>query len=261
MGILARIIREKKKEIKQRKAVRRPADLASALKSAPKINSFKDALKKKKRIALIAEIKKASPSKGIICRDFNPVKIAKIYRDAGADCLSVLTDEKFFQGRLDYITKIRKEVNLPILRKDFIIDEYQIYESRLCGADAILLIASILPIKKLKAFLKLAKKLKLGCLVECDCLAGLKKALAAGAEIIGINNRDLHNFKVYINRTARLIKFIPKNKIVVSESGIKTKKDVGFLKNLGASAVLIGEAFMRSKDIRAKIKELFTTCA
>lgn len=256
MDILAGIIREKKKEVRKRKAVRRPADLILALKSAPKINSFKNAIKKKNGLALIAEIKKASPSKGVIRRDFDPVKIARIYRDAGADCLSVLTDEKFFQGRIDYIAKIKKEVNLPVLRKDFIIDEYQIYESRAAGADAVLLISTILPIEKLKKFISLSKRLKLDCFVECDCVSSLKKALASGAEIIGINNRDLHNFKVDINRTKRLIKFIPKNKIVVSESGIKTRKDVVFLKNLGANAVLIGEAFMKADDMGAKVKEL-----
>lgn len=257
MNILDKIIREKKKAVARAKR-NKPLDvLIKQLSSTPKARLFKKALNKKGRLSLIAEIKKSSPSAGIIRKDFNPARIAKTYQDAGADCLSVLTEEKFFSGRLDYIQKIKKEVRLPILRKDFIIDAYQIYESRAYGADAILLISTILPVEKLKKFIILAKRLKLDCLVECDCLASLRKALKAGAEIIGINNRDLHNFKVEINRTKRLIKYIPKNKIIVSESGIKGKKDIEFLKNLGVDAVLIGEAFMRSKNIEAKIKELF----
>lgn len=257
MNILNKIILEKQKAVARAKR-NKPLDiLIKQLNSASKVRSFKKVLNKKGRFSLIAEIKKASPSAGIIRGDFNPVKIAKLYEKSGADCLSVLTDEKFFYGRLDYIKKIKKEVQLPILRKDFIIDEYQIYESRVYGADAILLISAILSLEKLKKFINLSKKIKLDCLVECDCLASLKKALSAGAGIIGINNRDLHTFKTDINRTKRLIKFIPKNKIIVSESGIKTKEDIAFLKNLGVNAVLIGETFMRSKDIGAKVKELF----
>ncbi|MDP1852801.1 MAG: indole-3-glycerol phosphate synthase TrpC [Candidatus Omnitrophota bacterium] len=257
MNILNKIILEKKKAIKLAKQKLPLESLLSRIKKAPKARSFRRALNKKERPVLIAEIKRASPSQGLIRRDFNPVKIAKIYEKSGAVALSVLTEEDFFHGKLDYIGRIKKEVNLPILRKDFIVDEYQIYESRVWGADAILLISTILPIEKLKKFINLSNKLKLDCLVECDCVASLKKALGARAEIIGINNRDLHNFKVDINRTKRLVKFIPKNKIIVSESGIRTKNDVEFLKNLGVNAVLIGETFMKSKDIGAKVKELF----
>lgn len=256
-NILDKIIQEKKKALKQSKKARPLVSLVRQLRHASRIRSFKQALKKAKRLALIAEIKRASPSKGLIRKDFKPLKIAKIYEKCGADCLSVLTDEKFFKGSLGYIKKIKEEVKLPILRKDFIIDDYQIYESRLYGADAILLISEILPIAKLKKFIYLAKKLRLDCLVECNCLSGLKKTLKSQADIIGINNRNLHNFKVDINTTKRLIKFIPSGKIVVSESGIKTKKDIKFLKSLGVGSVLIGEAFMRSKNIAAKIKELF----
>lgn len=258
MNILNKIILEKKRQIQLAKKKQPLDNLIQEIKGASEVRSFKKALNKKTRLALIAEIKKASPSAGVIRGDFNPVKIAKAYEKSGADCLSVLTDEKFFGGRLDYIQKIKKEVNLPILRKDFIIDEYQIYESRAYGADAILLIASILPLEKLKKFIGLAGILGLDCLVECDCLSSLKKVLMANPEIIGINNRDLHNFKVDIRRTGHLIKYIPKNKVIVAESGIKTKTDIGFLKNLGVDAVLIGETFIRSKNIRAKIKELFS---
>ena len=169
----------------------------------------------------------------------------------------MLTEVRFFKGRLDYLKDIRKKVKLPILRKDFIIDEYQIYESRVYGADAILLISSILPIEKLKSFLNIAKKLKLDCLVECDCLRSLRKALKAHAEIIGINNRDLHNFKIDFKKTKRLIKYIPKGKIVVSESGINTRGDIEFLKTLGISSVLIGTTFLICKNIAGKVKELF----
>ncbi|HDZ77287.1 MAG TPA: indole-3-glycerol phosphate synthase TrpC [Candidatus Omnitrophica bacterium] len=257
MNILAKIIKEKKKVIERSKEKVSFESLLRKLKHAPKGRLFKKALKKRKRPTLIAEIKKASPSKGIIRKSFNPVKIAKIYEKSGVDCISVLTDEQFFKGRLDYIKDIKKRVRLPILRKDFIIDEYQIYESRANGADAILLISSILPIEKLKKFLKIAKKIKLDCLVECDCLSSLRKALKADAEIIGINNRDLHNFKVDLKRTKRLIKYIPKGKIVVSESGINTRDDIEFLKTLGVSSVLIGTSFMICKDIAGKVKELF----
>ena len=257
MNILAKIIEEKKNVVERSKSKISLDTLIRKLKQVPKTRLFKKALKNEKKISLIAEIKKASPSKGIIRKSFNPLKIAKIYEQAGADCLSVLTEERFFKGRLDYIKAIRKRVKLPILRKDFIIDEYQIYESRVYGADAILLISSMLPIEKLKRFLNISKKLKLDCLVECDCLPSLRKALKAGAEIIGINNRDLHNFEVDLGKTKRLIKYVPKGKIVVSESGISASKDIEFIKAVGADSVLIGTSFMICKDIAGKLKELF----
>jgi indole-3-glycerol phosphate synthase len=258
MNILKKILQEKEKSIYQAKQKNSLDELIFRLKYAPRIISFKKRLKKRNGLALIAEIKKSSPSLGVIRKGFNPLKIAKTYERLGVDCLSVLTEEKFFDGNIKYIKKIKENVELPILRKDFIIDEYQIYESRLFGADAILLIASILSLVKLKKFLDIAKSLKLDCLVECENLTSLKKALSVQAEIIGINNRNLHNFKTDINRTRRLIKFIPEDRIIVSESGIKTKQDIEFLKDLGVDAVLIGEAFMRSKDITKKFKELFS---
>jgi len=208
------------------------------------------------RLNLIAEIKKASPSQGIIRYDFNAVTLAQIYEEAGADALSVLTEENYFKGNIAFINSIRKKTSLPILRKDFIIDDFQIYESYVYGADAILLIARILTAEQLSAFLDLGHKLGMDCLVEVHNEEDLRKALDAGAKIIGINNRDLSTFQVDLQITARLKPLIPAEKVVVSESGIKTAEDVAFLKDLGVNAVLIGEAFLESYDIPARIKSL-----
>lgn len=218
--------------------------------------SFKEAVSKKGRVNLIAEIKKASPSKGILREDFDPASIAKIYEKNDVSAISILTETEFFLGKPSYIKEVRKVTALPILRKDFIIDENQIYESAKLGADAILLIANLLPLSDLKKIISIAESIGLDVLLEIHDKPDLKKALASDAEIIGINNRDLKTFKVDLKTTQRLIKDIPKDRIIVSESGVETRKDFLFLKNLGVNAVLIGEAFMRSPDIAKKIKEI-----
>lgn len=213
-------------------------------------------------VALIAEVKKASPSAGVICRDFDPVRIAKEYEAAGASCLSVLTDEKFFQGSLDYLRQIRQAVKLPLLRKDFIIDERQILEAVEWGADAILLIVAILDDTQLQKFHTLAVEAGLAALVEVHDEAELDRAQAVDAQLIGVNNRDLKTFKVDLATTERLAQKLVLARagrhapLLVAESGIHTRADVVRLVKYGAKAVLVGESLMRGGDIRAKVREL-----
>ncbi len=209
-------------------------------------------------ISLIAEVKKASPSRGVIRTDFDPVAIAGVYTENKAAAISVLTEEKYFQGSLGYLAAIRKTTRrrLPLLRKDFILDPYQVYESRAFGADAILLIAAILTPGKLAGLLDLSCSLGMDCLVEVHNEPELKIALTSDASIIGINNRDLKTFEVDIRTTATLRPLIPNDKIVVSESGIKGKEDIAAMKKLGVDAVLIGEALIAAPDIAGKMREL-----
>jgi indole-3-glycerol phosphate synthase len=226
-------------------------------------------------IALIAEVKKASPSAGLICQDFDPVRIAKEYEAAGASCLSVLTDEKFFQGSLDYLRQIRAAVKLPLLRKDFIIDERQILEAIEWGADAILLIVAILSDGQLAKFHSLATEAGLAVLVEVHDEAELERALKISPKLIGVNNRDLKTFKVDLATTERLaakmedrrskmaktsmpssILNSPSSPLLVAESGIHTRADVDRLKKCGAGAILVGESLVRGGDIKSKIREL-----
>lgn len=254
--ILSRIIEEKRKVVDEAKKSKPQEDLIKEIKSFSVKSSFKKNISRPHHINLIAEIKKASPSKGILRGDFNPVKIAITYQANGASAISVLTDERFFEGRLDYISKVRGNVSIPILRKDFFIDEYQIYETVASGAEAILLIPEILSMAQISKFYNLATELGLDCLVEVHSEEDIEKALAVGASIIGINNRDLHTFKVDLGVTQRLIRLIPQNKVIVSESGIKSYEDIMFLKSLGINAVLVGEVFMESEDIAAKMREL-----
>jgi indole-3-glycerol phosphate synthase len=266
MSILDTIVEEKQREIARlpRRQVS-GAELAAAVKARGDRRDFLAALRKPRRglIALIAEVKKASPSAGVIRPDFDPVAIARQYEAAGADCLSVLTDEKFFQGSLGYLQEIRAAVKLPLLRKDFIIDERQILEAIECGADAILLIVAILSDAQLKHFHTLAKDAGLAALVEVHDETELDRALAAGAELIGVNNRDLKTFKVDLATTERLAArlFSPSPvthhpSLLVAESGIHTRADVERLAHCGAGAVLVGESLMRHADIEAKVREL-----
>ncbi len=213
------------------------------------------------QVALIAEVKKASPSAGVICKDFDPVRIARQYEAAGADCLSVLTDEKFFQGSLEYLKQIRAAVKLPLLRKDFVIDERQILEAVEWGADAILLITAILSDAQLKHFHALATEAGLAALVEVHDEPELERALTAGAKLIGVNNRDLKTFKVDLGTTERLADRLRRapggaEKILVAESGIHTRADVQRLAQCGAQAILVGESLMKHADIQAKVGEL-----
>ena len=211
-------------------------------------------------VALIAEVKKASPSKGVICENFDPVRIAREYEAAGASCLSVLTDEKFFQGSLDYLRQIRQAVNLPLLRKDFIIDERQILEAIEWGADAILLIVAILDDARLRNFRELAESAGLAALVEVHDEAELDRALATGATLIGVNNRNLKTFQVDLATTERLAAKLHSSpasgRLLVAESGIHTRADVERLKRAGSGAILVGESLMRSGDIGSAARAL-----
>jgi len=254
--ILSRIIEEKRKIVEEAKRLKPQDELLKEIKNLSVKSSFKKNISRLHHINLIAEIKKASPSKGILRGDFNPVKIAITFQANGASAISILTDERFFEGKLEYIAKARENVSIPILRKDFFIDEYQIYETVATGADAILLICDILSTAELTKFYNIASKLGLDCLVEVHNEEDIEKALAIDAGIIGINNRDLHTFKVDLGVTQRLIRMIPQNKIIVSESGIKCYEDIMFLRSLGVNAVLIGEALMEADDIAAKMREM-----
>ena len=254
--ILSKIINEKRKEVDAARAKMPEANLKELARKIYVKSAFKRNIGRPHHIDLIAELKKASPSKGIIRGDFNPLKIALTYQANGASAISVLTDERFFEGKLETLRELKGKITLPILRKDFIIDEYQIYESVYWGADAILLIANILTEEEISNFYKLAKSLGMDVMVEVHSEEDLEKAIKSGAAIIGINNRDLSTFKVDLSATQRLIRLIPPNKIKVSESGIKTYEDVMFLKSLGVDAVLIGEAFMIADDIAAKMREI-----
>ena len=211
------------------------------------------------KVRLIAEVKKASPSKGIICPDFNPVNIAKIYAANGAAAISVLTEPKYFQGSPDYLRDIKNALAakpLPLLRKDFISDPYQVYEARAYGADCLLLIVAMLSPAQLSELLQLSQQLGMMNLVEVHNTVELEIALNSGAAVIGINNRDLNTFKVDLKTTSILCPLIPADRLVVSESGIKTRKDIQQLQEWGVNAALIGEALMTSHDIAAKMKEL-----
>ena len=266
MNILDAIVEEKRREV-ARLPARRIAvgDLRDALLERDERRDFMAALRQPRcgDVALIAEVKKASPSAGVICPDFDPVRIAKAYEAAGASCLSVLTDERFFQGSLDYLRQIRAAVKLPLLRKDFIIDERQILEAIEWGADAILLIVTILDDTRLKHFHTLATEAGLAALVEVHDESELERALAAGASLIGVNNRDLKTFAVDLATTERLAARLfatPDTRhstLLVAESGIRTRADVERLANCGAKAVLVGESLMCGGDIRAKVRELF----
>ncbi|MDD4370949.1 MAG: indole-3-glycerol phosphate synthase TrpC [Anaerostipes sp.] len=217
--------------------------------------SFKNALKVD-GLSVIAEVKKASPSKGVIVEDFKPIETAKAYENAGASAISCLTEEHYFKGGSKYFADIRSKVNLPMLRKDFIFDEYQIYEAKVLGADAILLIAAILEEEELKDFYNLGKKLGMDCLVEVHNEEELKKVIPCGCEIIGINNRNLKTFEVDIETTRKLASLIPYDAVLVSESGMKTHGDFVSVRNQGADAVLVGETFMRADNIEDTMKEL-----
>ena len=254
--MLTRILEEKKRVIEEAKRVKPESDLIKEIKNISVKSSFKKSISRPHHINLIAEIKKASPSKGIIRGDFKPDRIAMTYQAHGAAAISVLTDERFFEGRIEYIKLVKEHVSLPVLHKDFIIDEYQVYESVAAGADAILLIAELLSAHELAGLYNLATSLGLDVLVETHKEEDVEKALAAGAQIIGINNRDLHTFKVDLAVTQKLVHMVPAGKVKVSESGIKSYEDVMFLKSIGINAVLIGEAFMEASDIASKMREI-----
>jgi len=209
--------------------------------------------------ALIAEVKKASPSRGVIRADFNPVEIARIYADNGAACISVLTDEPYFQGHLSYLDAIRQVTDKPLLRKDFLIDDYQLLEARAAGADAVLLIAAALRPGDLEWLLEATAILGMSAIVEVHDREELEEVLETPARMIGINNRDLHTFRTTLQTTLDLMPRIPPDRIVISESGISRRADVELLASVGVHAVLVGESLMRETDIAAKMRELLGT--
>ncbi len=253
--ILDRIVAVKRQEVTHLKKEMPLARLQEVVKDLPPTRAFRQAINHRP-CAIIAEVKRSSPSKGRIRDDFDPVQIASIYQEHGARAVSVLTDKQFFEGNGAYLAAIKKAIALPLLRKDFIIDAYQIYESRILGADALLLIAAILEPRQLQEYIQLAEQLGLAPLVEVHDKEELAKALAAGAEIIGINNRDLQTFSTDLKRTLELAPMIPQGKIVVTESGISTRKDIELLMKAGVNCFLIGEALMRADDISRKLREL-----
>ncbi len=258
MSILSEILATKRTEVAFHKERTPLHALQAQLQSAPPPRDFRAALATAQGTALIAEVKKASPSKGVIRADFDAVEIAKVYAESGATCLSVLTDEKYFQGKLEYLHQIREVVSLPLLRKDFIVDPWQIPQSRLAGADAILLIVAALCPQDLRGLIKMAAEYDLAALVEVHDADEMHEALDAGAELIGINNRNLHTFRTSLSVTLDLLPTLPPNpnRLIVSESGIFTRADVATLEAAGVHAILVGESLMREADIAPKVREL-----
>ncbi|MDD9267649.1 indole-3-glycerol phosphate synthase TrpC [Paenibacillus sp. GCM10023248] len=229
-----------------------------AISALPPCLGFEQALtvRSNRSMGLIAEVKKASPSKGLIREDFHPVGLAQAYERAGADCISVLTDVQYFQGSNEYLKAVRQAVNVPLLRKDFTIDPKQIYEARLIGADAILLIAAILTTDQMKQYLALAKDLGLDALVEVHDREELDRSLELGTQLIGINNRNLKTFVTDLATTEELIQHVPAGITVVSESGISSVADMDYLQRIGSKAVLIGEHFMRQPVVEQAVYDL-----
>jgi indole-3-glycerol phosphate synthase len=254
--ILKKIVEEKRREVQVCKE-QAPISLMS---KDLEVRSFAEAIEKKCRTnqpAVIAEIKKASPSKGVIRENFEPALIARSYENAGAACLSVLTDVSFFMGSDQYLIDARAEVSLPVLRKDFIIDPYQIHEARNIGADCILLIASILSLDELVSFHSLAESMGMDALIEVHDARELEMALEVSPGLLGINNRNLRTFEVDLQVTLDLLKNVPKESLVITESGIRTNQDVAMMMDNEVFGFLVGEAFMREDDPGLKLRELF----
>lgn len=253
-NILSLILDSKKKRVGILK--KNEKGILALIKKAPKPKSFKKAINRAGKISLIAELKQASPSAGLIKDDFSFEELTKIFSQAKVNAVSVLTEEDFFLGRISYIEEVRNKTDCPILRKDFIIDEVQVLESRAAGADAILLIAKILDNKKIESLYSLAKNLGMDVLVEVHTEKELRRVLSCPCDVIGINNRNLDTLEVKLSVTEKLRPFIPQDMTVISESGVSSLKDVLWLKGIGVNAVLVGEAIMRAENIREKIREL-----
>lgn len=247
---------EYKREEVSRQMAAEPLDvIQERLEGLRKPRNFREALRGP-RMSLIAEVKLASPVKGVFLDNVDPLDLAALYEQAGAHALSILTDEHYFQGALATLSQVHKRVGVPCLRKDFIIDEYQVYQARAAEADAILLIVRCLSDDQLRDFLQLARSLKMDCLVETHTAEEVERALKADAHIIGINNRDLGTFEVDLNTTLELKKMVPGGKVLVSESGIRSRADVQKLEDGGVDAILVGEALVTSKDIAGMIQHL-----
>jgi len=268
--ILDTIIAHKRKELAAEQAQVPLTKLESEVKNLPPTRDFgaackpklavksRDAITGSDAVKLIAEVKKKSPSKGIIREDFDPVSIAETYVENGAAAISVLTDKHFFAGELAYLRAIREVVDVPLLRKDFTIDAYHIYQARVAGADAVLLIVAALTASELRTFMDVAESLSLACLVEVHTQEELAIALDVDAQIIGINNRNLHTFETDIATTFRLRETIPTDRVVVSESGIYSREDVTRLREANVQAMLVGESLMRSPDIGQQVRCLIS---
>jgi len=254
--ILADIVRHKRREIEQAKVARPFDDLVTQLCDAPPVRDFVSPLRLSHPLGIIAEVKKASPSAGIIREDFHPVDIAKVYEANGASCISVLTDEKFFQGHLNYLFSIRKAVDLPLLRKDFILDRYQIAEARLAGADAVLLIAECLNDDDLRDLYQYTRELGMQALVELYDEENLERVLRLNPHLVGVNNRNLRTFKTDLQHSVNLRKNVRETIVFVSESGIRTREDCQMLINEQVNAILVGESLMRSEDIGQALRDL-----
>lgn len=254
--ILDQIVATKRQEIENARRVRSRQELLDQLGDVPKPRDFVQALRGTGLPRLIAEVKKASPSAGVIREDFDPVEIAETYARHGAKAISVLTDVPHFQGHLDYLRAIRQRVDLPLLRKDFLLDEYQILEARAAGADAVLLIAECLSPQQLADLYGVVRELGMEALIELYDPANLDGVLATGCPVVGVNNRNLHTFEVRLEQTLELRRQIPTDRLVVGESGIRTHADVVRLGEGGVDAILVGESLMRQEDIGAAVDQL-----
>ncbi len=255
-SILDRIVAYKRQEVAAARERLPEARLEQEALQAPPARDFRGVLERGPGVQVIAEVKKASPSAGVIRPDFDPVAIARAYAENGAACISVLTDEPSFQGHLRFLEAIRAAVDRPLLRKDFILDRYQLLEARRAGADAVLLIAEILDDEALPRLLRQAQELGLQALVELYDRANLRRVLDSGARLVGINNRDLRTFATRLEHTLELAAEMPADACLVSESGIRTRADVERLRAAGVRAVLIGETLMRAPDVGGKLQEL-----
>jgi len=262
--VLRRILARKSEEVAERRARLPEAELRARLPEAPPVRGFHEALAARVRQgepAVIAEIKKASPSKGVLRPDFDPEAIARAYAENGAACLSVLTDVDFFQGADEYLVRARAASGLPVLRKDFTIDPYQVLEARVLGADCILLIAAALDDARLRELTELARTLGMDVLLEVHDAGELERALAVPAPLVGINNRDLRTFEVRLETTLDLLPHVPDDRLLVTESGILERGDVERMRAAGVHAFLVGEAFMRAPDPGAALRALFFPAA
>lgn len=257
MSFLKSIIQHKKKEVEAAKLALPLDKILERLVTAPPSRNFKNALKRKDGLALIAEIKRASPSKGLIAKIWNPIKLAEAYTAGGASAISVVTDGKFFKGELKTIEEIKKASPLPVLRKDFIIDPYQMYESRLARADAVLIIAALFPeTRHLKKMIQLALNLSMTPVVEVHTSNEFKQIMRCDCEVVGINNRNLATFKVEMETSLKLLKKAPEGRLYISESGIESREDALLLYKAGAKAILVGESLIKAKKIEEMALEL-----
>lgn len=254
--ILDKIYTHKLKEVSETKERISLETLKDRCRKASAGGGFGKAIKGNGGVRIIAEVKRASPSAGVIRKDFDYIDIATQYESSGASALSILTDREFFKGDLSYLTDVKEQVKIPLLRKDFLIDPYQIYEARAAGADAVLLIARLLNTEQIDSFLSIAHDLGMECLVEIHNAKELEQVLRTGSNIIGVNNRDLDTFETNLETSLQLRSLIPDGKILVSESGIKSRSDVIKLENAGFDAILVGETLMRSNKISSKMGEL-----